>query len=130
MNPYPIFSARNVPAYAAVMVLWGLVSFCFAFLLRAVTAGAVGWRGALVFAGAAVMSGMAIMFGASVVNLRKLRPGFESLAKGELNPSIPPVWCLVLTMATRAAVGLSRKVRANGRAIPSAGVEMGSGDPS
>jgi hypothetical protein len=92
------------------MLLWGGASAVLALLLTTVTADAVGWVTALVFAGLAVMSGMAIMFGASTVNLRKLRPGFERLAAGARDPAIPPVWCPVLTMATRAAVDLSEKV--------------------
>jgi hypothetical protein len=110
MNRYPLFSARNLPACAAIMLLWIGVSCLLGLLLRVVTAGAVGWSAALAFAGMAVMSGMAIMFGASAVNLRKLRPGFERLARGERDPAVPPVWCPVLTMATRAAVELTEKV--------------------
>jgi len=110
MNRYPLFSVRNLPAYAAVMLLWVGVSCLLALLLRVVTVGAVGWPAGLAFAGVAVMSGMAIMFGTSLVNLRKLRPGFERLARGERDPAVPPVWCPVLTMATRAAVELSEKV--------------------
>lgn len=121
-NPYPIFSARNLPAYATVALAWAFVSVGFAGLFRRLMAGPLDWWIALGLAGAAVMSGMAIMFVASVLNLRKLRPGFESLAKGELNPSIPPVWCPVLTMATRAALELSRKVHANGPARATAGL--------
>lgn len=115
-NSYPIFSVRNLPAYAAVAMAWALVSVGFAGLFRLMIAVCADWWITLGLAGAAVMSGMAIMFVASVLNLRKLRRGFESLAKGELNPSIPPVWCPVLTMATRAAIDLSRKVHANAMA--------------
>lgn len=113
MNQYPLFSARNLPAYATVLSLWVGGSFVLALALRAVTADAVSWAAALSFAGVAVLLGMAIMFGASAVNLRKLRPGFERLAAGARDPAIPPVWCPVLTMATRAAVTLSGKVRAD-----------------
>jgi hypothetical protein len=112
MNRYPLFSTRNLPAYATVMALWGGVSVVLALLLRAVTAAAVDWAAALIFAGVAVMAGMAIMLGASAVNLRKLRPGFERLADGASDPAIPPVWCPVLTMATRAAVELGEKLGA------------------
>ncbi|MDZ7778056.1 MAG: hypothetical protein U5L09_21790 [Bacteroidales bacterium] len=52
------------------------------------------------------MLGMMIMFGASVINLRKLSPGFKRLAAGEKDPKIPPVWCPVLTAATNAAMEL------------------------
>lgn len=47
---------------------------------------------------------------ASALNLRKLRPGFERLAKGEKEPDMPKVWCPVLTMATRAAADLCESV--------------------
>lgn len=56
------------------------------------------------------MSGMAIMFVASLLNLRKLTPGFRRLAEGEHDPRIPPVWCPVLTAATNAAVELASTV--------------------
>jgi len=115
MNRYPLFSARNIPAYATVMLLWVVASVVLALLLRAVTADAVSWVTALVSAAVAVMCGMAIMFGASAINLRKLRPGFERLATGVRDPAIPSVWCPVLTMATRAAVDLSEKVCAGER---------------
>lgn len=111
-NAYPLFSTRNLAAYAAIMLLWIGASFLFAMLLRNVAADAIGWAAALIFGGAAVMSGMGIMFGASAVNLRRLRPGFERLASGVQDPAIPPVWCPVLTMATRAALELSEKVAA------------------
>jgi len=112
MKRYPLLSSRNLPAYATVMLLWAGVSVALAFILRAVTESAVGWLTALVFAAVAVMCGMSVMFGASAVNLRKLRPGFERLADGARDPAIPPVWCPILTMATRAAVDLSEKVHA------------------
>jgi len=114
MNRYPLFSVRNLPAYAAVMLMWVGVSCLLGLLLRVVTAGAVSWIAALPFAGVAVMSGMAIMFGASAVNLRHLRPGFERLARGDRDPAIPHVWCPVLTMATRAAVELTENVQSGG----------------
>jgi hypothetical protein len=52
------------------------------------------------------------MFTASVLNLRKLRPGFERMARGEA-PNIPAVWCPVLTRATAAAEELSNRLRAS-----------------
>ena len=110
MNRYPLLSRMNVPAYLTVMSLWVGASVVLALLLATVTAGAVRWATALIFAPVAVMSGMLIMFGASALNLRKLRPGFQRLATGARDPAIPPVWCPVLTMATRAAVDLCQKV--------------------
>jgi hypothetical protein len=110
MGPYPLISTKNLPAYATVMLLWAFVSAALAFLLVTLTDGAVRWPVAVGFAAVSVMLGMSIMFGASAVNLRKLRPGFERLAQGAREPGIPPVWCPVLTMATRAAVDLSTKV--------------------
>jgi hypothetical protein len=61
----------------------------------------------LIWAAITSMLGMMIMFGASVVNLRKLSPGFKRLAAGEKDPKIPPVWCPVLTAATNAAIELA-----------------------
>lgn len=110
MNRYPLLSFGNLPAYATVMSLWAGASVVLAFVLRTLTDSVLGWATALIFAAVAVMLGMSIMFGASAVNLRKLRPGFERLADGAGDPAIPPVWCPVLTMATRAAVALSEKV--------------------
>jgi len=100
------------------MVVWAVASIALALLLRTATAHAVGWVAALVFAGLSVMAGMAIMFGASALNLRKLRPGFERMADGERDPAIPPVWCPVLTMATRAAVDLCDRIHTGGAANP------------
>jgi hypothetical protein len=129
MKRYPIFSARNLPAYVMMMALWMLATLLFAWLLRG-GADPIDWPTALGFAGVAVMSGMAIMFGASVVNLRKLRPGFEALARGEKDPAIPPVWCPVLTMATRAAVELSHTVGTGQPARPESEIEPGKEDRS
>jgi len=103
---YPLFSVKNMPAYAAVMGLWILVSLLAATGIRFTARGNMGWGVALIWSFISVMAGMGIMFGASAVNLRKLRPGFERLAAGAKDPDIPPVWCPVLTMATRAAVEL------------------------
>jgi len=111
LSRYPLWSAGNIRAYAVVMLLWAGSSVVLAIVLRAAAAGSVGWSTALGFSAVAVMLGMSIMFGASVVNLRKLRPGFERLANGASDPAIPGVWCPVLTMATRAAVDLSEKFR-------------------
>lgn len=107
---YPLLSARNIPAYLVVMMLWAGFSVVLAIILRGLTHGAVGWGGMLLFCAVAVMLGMLIMFGASAVNLRKLRPGFERLADGATDPAIPRVWCPVLTMATQSAVELSAKI--------------------
>ncbi len=111
MNRYPLMSARNFPAYATVILLWAVVSVALAIILRTMIGSLVGLTTAFVFAAVSVMAGMMIMFGASAVNLRKLRPGFTRLAEGASDPEIPPVWCPVLTMATRAAVILGETVR-------------------
>lgn len=111
MNRYPLISAGNIPAYAAVVLLWAVVSAAMAVILRTMTGSVVDWATAFVFAAVSVMAGMMIMFGASALNLRKLRPGFKRLAEGAGDPEIPAVWCPVLTMATRAAVVLSETVR-------------------
>ncbi|MEX2608409.1 MAG: hypothetical protein WEA24_00570 [Gemmatimonadota bacterium] len=104
MERFPLVSAKNLPAYAVVMGSWLLISFALAVGLRWLTDAALAWPAALGFAAIAVMLGMSIMFVASAVNLRKLRPGFERLADGAVDPGIPAVWCPVLTMATRSAV--------------------------
>lgn len=119
MSRYPLLSAKNLPAYAVVMLVWAGFSVVLALVLRTVTNAALGWPAALVFCAVAVMLGMSIMFGASAVNLRKLRPGFERLADGASDPAIPRVWCPVLTMATRAAVELSEKVRSSSSMVAS-----------
>lgn len=107
MDRYPLVSKQNLPAYAVVMGSWLLVSVTLAGALRLLTGATVSSWGAVGFAAVAVMFGMAIMFTASAVNLRKLRPGFTRLADGAADPDIPPVWCPVLTMATRSALELS-----------------------
>lgn len=108
---YPLVSSRNLPAYAAVLAAWAGVSILLALALRAAAEGALGFGSALALSAAGVGAGMAIMFGASAVNLRKLGPGFARLADGEADPAIPPVWCPVLTMATRSAVELAEKIK-------------------
>lgn len=109
-KPYPLISSKNIPAYLTVMSIWILISLISATALRYASGGVIGWATALIWGFISVMAGMAIMFGASAVNLRKLRPGFGRLASGEKDPEIPPVWCPVLTMATRAAVDLREKL--------------------
>ena len=111
MNKYPLFSARNLPAYVTVVTLWLVVSGLIAIFLHVASGSAVEYGPAAVWSLVSVMCGMSIMFGASAVNLRKLRPGFERLAAGASDPEIPPVWCPVLTMATRAAIDLSDAVK-------------------
>jgi len=111
MNKYPLFSIRNLPAYLAVLSMWFVVSILMAVLLHMASGNALGLFTAVAWSFISVMLGMAIMFGASAVNLRKLRPGFERLAAGAPDPEIPPVWCPVLTMATRAAIDCSNVVK-------------------
>jgi hypothetical protein len=107
---YPLLSLNNVPAYAAVMGFWIIISLFAAAGIRFTAGGNIGWGVALIWSFISVMAGMGIMFGASAVNMKKLRPGFERLASGEKDPDIPPVWCPVLTMATRAAVELQENI--------------------
>lgn len=110
MERYPLVSPKNLPAYAAVMGTWLVITAALAAGLRWLTNASLPWASAVGFAAVAVMLGMSIMFVASVVNLRKLRPGFERLADGAADPEIPPVWCPVLTMATRSALDLRARV--------------------
>ena len=114
MERYPLISSKNLPAYGVVMGSWLAVSAALAGVLRWLSDSSIPWWTALGFAAAAAMLGMMIMFVASAVNLRKLRPGFERLARGEQDPAIPPVWCPVLTMATRSALELHEKLDAKG----------------
>lgn len=115
MDRYPLLSTRNLKAYVLVMLLWAGVSLILTVVLTRFTDRALDPTAAFVFCTVSVLLGMAIMFGASVHNVRKLRPGFARLAAGECDPQIPPVWCPVLTMATRAAVDLSRNLHVQHR---------------
>lgn len=105
-----LFRLENIPAYLTVLATWACISALSAAALKLTLAPAVPWSAALGWALVTVMAGMAIMFVASALNLRKLRRGFERLARGEADPEIPPVWCPVLTMATEAAVRLRRSL--------------------
>ncbi|MFN2349220.1 MAG: hypothetical protein ABR558_06565 [Thioalkalivibrio sp.] len=108
MHTYPLFHKANVPAYLTIIAAWSALSILNAILLSMV-AKTLPWTLLLASSGAAVMSGMAIMFVASILNLRKLEPGFERLSQGQ-DPHIPPVWCPVLTAATNSALSLYRKM--------------------
>lgn len=113
MKRYPISRKENIPAYLTVMSAWAVVSVGLAGLLVLLT-GSLSFPVALAWAAATAMSGMGIMFVASIINLRKLAPGFRRLAEGEPDPRIPPVWCPVLTAATNAAMELASKGRRSG----------------
>ncbi len=106
MKSYPLFRKESMPAYITVMSVWCIVSFTSAGLLAFIFDSVSFWI-ALVWAAITAMLGMSIMFVASIVNLRKLTPGFRRLAAGETDPKIPPVWCPVLTAATNAAIELA-----------------------
>ena len=81
MGPYPLVSAKNLPAYATVMLLWVLVSVALALLLVTLTDGAVRWPVAVGFAAVSVMLGMSIMFGASA-ELEEAAPRLRTLGTG------------------------------------------------
>lgn len=115
MQHYPVFSRANLRAYALVLLAWVILSTGFAWLLTSLAGAALSWMRALLFTALAVMSGMSIMFVASLINLRKLSAGFERLAEGVRDPAIPPVWCPVLTLATRSAVQLSSRIHVKER---------------
>ncbi len=106
------FCAGNVPAYLAVLAAWVVVSAVVGGIASTAIAGRPSVVDFFVMALVAVIGGMGIMFVSSLINLRKLRPGFERLARGEPDPQIPPVWCPVLTSATQAAKQLAREVAA------------------
>jgi len=108
---YPLVSKKNIPAYAVVLGLWIVSSLLIAIGIRSTLGRPIAWGPAVIWSLVSVMTGMGIMFGASAVNLRKLRAGFERLAAGAEDPEIPPVWCPVLTMATRAGVELRRDLK-------------------
>lgn len=109
MKPYPLFRRENVPAYFAVMGAWAVVTILSAVTLL-YTFDSMSSVRALVWAAVTTMAGMAIMFVASLINLRKLSPGFRRLAEGQSDPKIPHVWCPVLTAATNAATELASKI--------------------
>lgn len=106
MEKYPLFRKKNIPSYFAVMTVWALISAISSFLLYQIVSE-VSYLFLLIWAAITTMLGMMTMFGASVINLRKLSPGFKLLAAGEKDPKIPPVWCPVLTAATNAALELA-----------------------
>jgi len=116
-SPQPAaFRAQNIPAYLTVMGATVLAGLGAAALGYAMTAAELRGSVAMsvVLAGlVGAFGGMTVMFTASLLNLRKLRPGFERMARGE-EPNIPPVWCPVLTSATSAAEGLVHRVRPPG----------------
>jgi hypothetical protein len=106
------FSAANLRAYLAVLAAWVAVSAVVAGIASTAIAGRPSFMGFFVTALVAVMSGMGIMFVSSLINLRKLRPGFERFARGETDAEVPPVWCPVLTSAVQAARQLAQHVAA------------------
>jgi hypothetical protein len=106
------FCVANLRAYLAVLAAWAVVSAVVAGIASTAIAGRPSFMGFFVTALVAVMGGMGIMFVSSLINLRKLRPGFERLARGEADPEIPPVWCPVLTSAAQAARQLAQHVAA------------------
>jgi len=101
---------ENIPAYGAVMGTWLVLSAVLAALAAAALSDEPSFVALFIFSLIAVMAGMGIMFTASLLNLRKMRAGFERLAAGEPDPDIPPVWCPVLTTATQAATQLAGTV--------------------
>jgi hypothetical protein len=105
------FKSENIPAYFTVIVVFVVIATLIAGgTYFAVQAGASVGFTLVLTAFVGVMAGMIIMFGASLLNLRKLRPGFERLARGDVDPEIPPVWCPVLTSATEAAKELAKSL--------------------
>lgn len=102
------FRRENIPAYGAVMGAWLALSTALAVLAAAMSKKSKPSFGAIFgFGSGAVMAGMGVMFTASLLNLRKMRGGFQRLAAGDPDPDIPPVWCPVLTTATQAATQLA-----------------------
>lgn len=106
VNPFP---KKNLSAYMTVMgsmilmslLLWGI------FLLVKTgtfnTSYFSNYSVELIFSVVMVMSGMMIMFIASLLNLKKMKSGWEAMAQGKKDVKIPEVWCPVLTSAKAAA---------------------------
>lgn len=106
------FRVQNIPAYLSVMgatVVAGLVAASIGYATLSTALRDEALTSMLVAGLAGAFGGMTVMFTASLLNLRKLRPGFARLARGE-EPRIPPVWCPVLTSATAAAEDLAQRV--------------------
>lgn len=106
VNPFP---KKNIPAYLAVMTSMFFISVLMWFFYLIVKTGAFQtshfseFKTELLFSVLMVMSGMMIMFIASLLNLQKMKKGWEKMAAGEKNVEIPEVWCPVLTSAKEAA---------------------------
>lgn len=108
----PAFRIENVPAYLAVMgatVVAGLVATALGYATLSTSLRQEAQTSVLLAGLVGAFGGMTVMFTASLINLRKLRPGFARMARGE-EPNIPPVWCPVLTSATAAAEELAQRV--------------------
>lgn len=103
------FSTKNLNAYSAVFISMTILSLLLWSLYLMMKYGGFElqyfstYSMELVFSFIMVMSGMMIMFVASLLNLRKMRSGWEKMAKGEQDVDIPNVWCPVLTTAKQAA---------------------------
>jgi len=104
------FRRENIPAYGAVMGTWFALSAALSAVAAIRLTRKPSYAAVFGFGLVAVMAGMGIMFTASLLNLRKMRSGFERLAAGDPEPDIPPVWCPVLTTATQAATQLAHSV--------------------
>lgn len=106
VNPFP---KKNIPAYLTVMTSMVLISILMWFFYLIVKTGTFQtshfseFKTELLFSVLMVMSGMMIMFIASLLNLQKMKKGWEKMAAGEKNVEIPEVWCPVLTSAKEAA---------------------------
>lgn len=114
-----IFIRQNAGSYVKVMGVWLLLSIVATAVFIYLVLPAPAWWKVFVWAALTCFGGMMIMFMASVINLRKLIPGFQRLASGEKDPKIPPVWCPVLTLATKASIELSEKIISDNRSSSS-----------
>ncbi|MFN3998866.1 hypothetical protein [Algoriphagus sp.] len=112
VNPFP---RKNIPAYLTVMsTMIGVSILLWVVYVRVKTGGFETsffseFSTELIFSVLMVMSGMMIMFIASLINLRKMKKGWEQMAQGQKNIRIPEVWCPVLTSAKEAAVQFAVK---------------------
>lgn len=112
LNPFP---KKNIPAYLMVITSMILISILLWFFYLIIKTGSFQtsyftiYITELIFSILMVMSGMMIMFIASLINLQKMKKGWEKMAAGEKNVEIPEVWCPVLTSAKEAAEKFTQK---------------------
>lgn len=115
MSKVTPFPTKNIPAYMAVMASVMAAGILMWAIYLTVRTGGFElsyfqvYATELVFSLLTAMSGMMVMFTASLINLRKMKSGWEAMAQGKKDVQIPEVWCPVLTAAKDAAEQLMDK---------------------